>query len=127
MILVIDDETTARELIATYLVGVGFTVETAANGVDGLRQARELQPAAITLDVMMPQIDGWTVLAALKREPALAHIPVVIVTIVDEQRRGIALGAAGYLTKPIDRDRLVEALGRLRLVASPGPRRRRRG
>jgi len=119
-ILVIDDEPTARELIATHLTGAGFTVETAANGVDGLKRARELRPAAITLDVMMPQIDGWTVLAALKGEPELADIPVVIVTIVDEQRRGVALGAAGYLTKPIDRERLVEMLSRLRRMDSLG-------
>jgi PAS domain S-box-containing protein len=119
-ILVIDDEPTARELIATHLAGAGFIVETAANGIDGLKRARELRPAAITLDVMMPQIDGWTVLAALKGEPALADIPVVIVTIVDEQRRGVALGAAGYLTKPIDRERLVEMLSRLRGADSLG-------
>jgi signal transduction histidine kinase/CheY-like chemotaxis protein/HAMP domain-containing protein/putative methionine-R-sulfoxide reductase with GAF domain len=109
-VLVIDDDATARELIAAHLAESGFTVETAANGVDGLKQARKLRPAAITLDIMMPDIDGWTVLAALKGDPALADIPVVIVTIVDEQRRGIALGAAGYMTKPIDRDRLVEIL-----------------
>jgi CheY-like chemotaxis protein len=67
----------------------------------------------------MPDIDGWTVLAALKGEPELAGIPVVIVTIVDEQRTGIALGATGYLTKPIDRERLVAILSRLR-AAAPG-------
>jgi len=81
---------------------------------------RELRPAAIILDVLMPDIDGWTVLAALKGEPELADIPVVIVTIVDEQRRGIALGAAGYLTKPIDRERLVAILSDLRAAAAPG-------
>jgi len=80
--------------------GEGFAVETAAGGVDGLKKVREVRPAAVTLDIMMPDVDGWTVLAALKGDPALADIPVVIVTIVDEQRRGIALGAAGYLTKP---------------------------
>jgi CheY-like chemotaxis protein len=94
-VLVIDDDPTARELIAAYLADSGFTVETAANGIDGLKKARALRPAALTLDIMMPDIDGWTVLAALKGDPALADIPVVIVTIVDEQRRGIALGAAG--------------------------------
>jgi adenylate cyclase len=113
-VLVIDDDPTARELIAAHLAESGFTVKTAASGVDGLKQARALRPAAITLDIMMPDIDGWTVLAALKGDPALADIPVVIVTIVDEQRRGIALGAAGYMTKPIDRDRLVEILSAYR-------------
>jgi adenylate cyclase len=119
-VLVIDDDATARELIAAHLAGEGFTVETAANGVDGLKKARALRPAAITLDVLLPDVDGWTVLAALKGEPELADIPVVIVTIVDEQRRGIALGAAGYLTKPIDRDQLIAILSRFRVADTPG-------
>ena len=118
-ILVIDDDATARELIATYLAGEGFAVETAASGVEGLKTVRELRPAAVTLDIMMPDVDGWTVLAAMKGDPALADIPIVIVTIVDEQRRGIALGAAGYLTKPIDPKRLVEILSRHRSVDGP--------
>ena len=118
-VLVIDDDPTARELIAAHLADSGFTVDTAANGIDGLKKARALRPAAITLDIMMPDIDGWTVLAALKGDPALADIPVVIVTIVDEQRRGVALGAAGYMTKPIDRDRLVEILSRYRRATEP--------
>ena len=118
-VLVIDDDATARELIAAHLVANGFAVETAANGVDGLKKARELKPVAITLDILMPDIDGWTVLVALKGDPELTDIPVVIVTIVDEQRRGIALGAAGYLTKPIDRERLVEILSRHRSADGP--------
>src|SRR5215469_9817415 len=119
-VLVIDDDTTARELIATYLAGEGFPVETAASGVEGIKKLRELRPAAVTLDIMMPDVDGWTVLAALKGDPTLADIPVVIVTIVDEQRRGIALGAAGYLTKPIDRERLIEIVSQLRVAGAPG-------
>jgi len=119
-VLVIDDDATARELIATYLAGEGFAVETAASGVEGLKKVRELRPAAITLDIMMPDVDGWTVLAALKGDPALADIPIVIVTIVDEQRRGIALGAAGYLTKPIDRERLIKIVSHLKRPGAPG-------
>jgi CheY-like chemotaxis protein len=118
-VLVIDDDATARELIAAHLAANGFAVETAANGVDGLKKARELKPVAITLDILMPDIDGWTVLTALKSDPELTDIPVVIVTIVDEQRRGIALGAAGYLTKPIDRERLVKILSRHRSADGP--------
>ena len=72
---------------------------------------------AITLDVMMPDLDGWSVLAALRQEPQLAEIPVIMVTIVDEHRRGIALGAAGYLTKPIDRERLTALVQRFRAPA----------
>ena len=119
-VLVIDDDPTACELMATYLTDVGFAVETVGSGVRGLGRARELRPAAIILDILMPDIDGWTVLDALKREPELADIPVVIVTIVDEHRRGIALGAAGYLTKPIDRERLVTILSRLLAAGEPG-------
>jgi adenylate cyclase len=115
-VLVIDDDPTARELVAALLLEEGFAVETASCGVEGLRRARELHPTAITLDIIMPDIDGWTVIAALKGDPALSDIPVVIVTIVDEPRRGIALGGAGYLTKPIDRERLLGIMASYRVV-----------
>ena len=92
---------------------------TAAGGLEGLRRAKELRPIAITLDVMMPDLDGWSVLAALRQDAELAEIPVIMVTIVDEHRRGIALGAAGYLTKPIDRDRLHQLVGRFRALTPP--------
>ena len=109
--LVIDDDLTARELIANHLRGAGFSVVTAAGGREGLKRAEELHPIAITLDVLMPDIDGWTVLAALRGNPALADIPVVMATITDDQQhKGMTLGAAGYLTKPIDRDRLIALL-----------------
>jgi CheY-like chemotaxis protein len=111
-VLVIDDDATARELISDHLKAGGFAVVTAAGGVDGIKLARELRPTAITLDVMMPDLDGWSVLAALRQNPELADIPVIMVSIVDDKRRGIALGAAGYLTKPIDRDRLHRLIRR---------------
>ena len=72
--------------------------------------ARDLRPAAMTLDVMMPDLDGWTVLAAIKGDPELADIPVILMTIVDEKNRGYSLGASEYLVKPVDRDKLVEVL-----------------
>jgi signal transduction histidine kinase/CheY-like chemotaxis protein len=110
-VLVIDDDPTARELIANHLRGAGFAVVTAAGGREGLKRAEELHPLAITLDVLMPDIDGWTVLAALRGNPELADIPVVMATITDDlQHKGMTLGAAGYLTKPIDRDRLIALL-----------------
>jgi signal transduction histidine kinase/CheY-like chemotaxis protein len=118
-VLVIDDDAIARELIADHLKAEGFSVETAAGGVEGLKLAKELRPTAITLDVMMPDLDGWSVLAALRQDPELAEIPVIMITIVDEHRRGIALGAAGYLTKPIDRERLRRVIGRFRAPAGP--------
>jgi signal transduction histidine kinase/CheY-like chemotaxis protein/HAMP domain-containing protein len=118
-VLVIDDDATARELIADHLKAEGFSVVTAAGGVEGLKLAKELRPTAITLDVMMPDLDGWSVLAALRQDPELAEIPVIMITIVDEHRRGIALGAAGYLTKPIDRERLHRLVSRFRAPAPP--------
>jgi len=118
-VLVIDDDATARELIADHLKAEGFSVVTAAGGVEGLKLAKDLRPTAITLDVIMPDLDGWSVLAALRRDPELAEIPVIMITIVDEQRRGVALGAAGYLTKPIDRERLHRLVSRFRAPVPP--------
>jgi signal transduction histidine kinase/CheY-like chemotaxis protein len=118
-VLVIDDDATARELIADHLKAEGFSVMTAAGGVEGLKLAKELRPTAITLDVLMPDLDGWSVLAALRQDPELAEILVIMITIVDEHRRGIALGAAGYLTKPIDHERLHRLVSRFRAPVPP--------
>ncbi len=90
----------------------GLRVIAAHSGEEGLKLARELQPDAITLDVMMPGMDGWAVLAALKSDPEVAEIPVIMLTIVDDQNMGYALGATEYLTKPIDRERLAAVLKR---------------
>ena len=118
-VLVIDDDATARELISDYLKAEGFSVVAASGGLEGLKLAKELRPTVITLDVMMPDLDGWSVMAALRQDAELAEIPVIMVTIVDEHRRGIALGAAGYLTKPIDRERLHRLVGRFRASKPP--------
>jgi CheY-like chemotaxis protein len=109
-ILVIDDDVTARELMERHLGREGFAVVTAGGGREGLRLAKELHPAAITLDVMMPDLDGWTVLAAIKGDPELSDIPVILMSIVDDKRRGYALGATDYMVKPVDRGRLAGAL-----------------
>jgi CheY-like chemotaxis protein len=87
-------------------------VATAADGEEGLRLARELRPNAIVLDIVMPHRDGWNVLARLKADPDLRDTPVIILTIVDDKTQGYSLGAAEYLTKPIDRDRLMGLLRR---------------
>jgi GAF domain-containing protein/DNA-binding response OmpR family regulator len=110
LVLVVDDDPTVRELVARHLQRAGFAVVTAESGKEGLRLARELRPDAMTLDIMMPDLDGWTVLAAIKGDPALAAIPVVLMTIVDEKNRGYALGAADYLMKPVDRGKLIETV-----------------
>jgi signal transduction histidine kinase/CheY-like chemotaxis protein len=109
-VLVVDDDITVREMAQRYLTREGFSVITADGGREGLRLARELHPSAVTLDVIMPDIDGWTVLAAIKGDPALRDIPVVLMTIVDERNRGFALGAADYMVKPVDRERLAAVL-----------------
>ncbi len=109
-VLVIDDEAAVRDLMQRFLGREGFRVVVAASGEEGLRRARELRPDAITLDVMMPGMDGWAVLSALKADSALADIPVIMLTIVDDRNLGYALGAADYLSKPIDRERLVAVL-----------------
>jgi CheY-like chemotaxis protein len=116
---VIDDDATARELISEQLKAVGLSVTTAAGGLEGLKLAKELRPIAITLDVIMPDLDGWSVLAALRQDSELADIPVIMVTILDEHRRAVALGAAGYLSKPIDRERLHRLVGRFRAPTPP--------
>jgi signal transduction histidine kinase/CheY-like chemotaxis protein/Skp family chaperone for outer membrane proteins len=111
-ILVIDDDPVVHDLMARFLAKDGVRVVVASTGEEGLALARSLHPAAITLDVMMPGMDGWTVLATLKADPQLASIPVVIVTMTDDRRTGYALGASDYLTKPIEPGRLSAALRR---------------
>ncbi|NJR62022.1 MAG: response regulator [Cyanobacteria bacterium CRU_2_1] len=101
-ILVIDDDAATRELVQRYLEKEGFQVVTAATGERGLELARQLRPDAITLDVMMPTMDGWSVLSALKDDPVVANIPVVMLTLVDDRELGFALGASDYITKPLD-------------------------
>ena len=109
-ILVVDDDQTVREVMERFLAREGFSVVTANGGHEGLRLARELHPAAITLDVMMPDLDGWSVLAAIKGDPELADIPVILISIVEEKNRGYALGATDYMIKPVDRKRLTGVL-----------------
>ena len=111
-VLVIDDDPTARDLVERLLVREGFRAETASSGPEGLEMARRLRPTVITLDVMMPQMDGWTVLETLKNDPELCDIPVVMLTIVDNRNLGFTLGASDYLTKPVERDRLSTVLNK---------------
>ena len=120
-ILVIDDDSNVRRLIERTLKDEGYSLRFAANAQDGLRLAREIRPAAITLDVMMPETDGWSVLSSLKADPELARIPVIMVTIVGEKELGFALGASEYLIKPIDRGQLVLVLKRYLSGQPNGP------
>ena len=120
-VLVIDDEDTARDLMRRFLVREGFDVVTASNGEEGLELARQLRPSMITLDVLMPGRDGWSVLQELKSDPELSAIPILMLTILDDNKMGYALGAAEYMTKPIDRGRLRTLLEKYRARA-PGRR-----
>src|SRR5262249_43037512 len=111
-VLVIDDDAGSRQVLSHFLEKKGFRVEVAAGGEEGLELARKLRPLAITLDVLMPGMDGWAVLGALKSDPDLADIPVVMLTMVDDRNKGFRLGAADYLTKPVHPDRLTAVLRR---------------
>ena len=106
-ILVIDDDASVRDLMSRFLGKVGFHVVASASGEEGIQLARQMRPLVITLDVVMPECDGWTVLKKLKSDPVLAEIPVIMVTIVDNEAMGLDLGASNYLIKPVDRDRLA--------------------
>jgi len=109
-ILVIDDDADACEIIRRFLEKDGFNIVTACSGEQGLSLAHEIRPAAITLDVMMPDMDGWSVLRVLKADPELRTIPVIMLTMIDERTRGYSLGAVDYLTKPVDRELLHKTL-----------------
>jgi len=112
LVLVVDDEPSCRDLLRRTLTRQGFAVAAAASGEEALRLARKLRPRVITLDVMMPGSDGWAVLSQLKADPELASIPVVMATILREEKMAYSLGASEYLSKPIDRSRLLAVLDR---------------
>ena len=115
-ILVIDDDLAVRDLMSRSLTKLGFRVVAASSGEEGLRLAKQIHPLVITLDVIMPDWDGWTVLNKLKADSDLAEIPVIMVTIVDNEAMGRDLGASGYLIKPVDRERLVTLIEKHRAV-----------
>jgi len=120
-VLVIDDDAAQRDLMRRFLTDEGFAVQTASDGEEGLRLARHYLPVAITLDVMMPGMDGWTVLSRLKADPDVSAIPVIMLTMMDDKKRGYALGAANYITKPTDRKRLAQILKKYSCSHPPCP------
>jgi signal transduction histidine kinase/FixJ family two-component response regulator len=115
-ILVIDDDAAVRELMSRYLGKLGFNALTVASGEEGLRFAKQVRPVLITLDVVMQDCDGWSVLSKLKADPELSKIPVIMVTIVDNEARGLDLGASNYLIKPVDRERLAVVIEKHRIT-----------
>jgi len=115
-ILVIDDDAAVRELMSRFLGKLGFNVLTVASGEEGLRLAKQVRPVLITLDVVMPGCDGWSVLSKMKADAELSKIPVIMVTIVDNEAKGLDLGASNYLIKPVDRERLAVLIEKHRLT-----------
>jgi len=113
LVVLVDDDRASLDLLAAYLDGSGTRVLRARDGVEALEQIRKVPPVAVVLDIKLPRLDGWQVLAELKADPATAAIPVVIASVVDDRPRGLALGADEYLLKPIRRDELVDALRRV--------------
>jgi len=120
-VLVIDDDASVRDLVKRSLSKEGLEVMTAPGGKEGLALAKKYRPDVITLDVQMPGMDGWEVLKSLKSDPDLREIAVIMMTNIDEKSTGYALGAAEYMTKPVDRERLVEVLRKFRDHASTRP------
>jgi CheY-like chemotaxis protein len=120
-LLVIDDDPDMCDLVVRIMGKEGFRVVTASNGEEGLRLASETRPDAIVLDLVMPDLDGWAVLSRLKADPALADIPVTVISVAEERTKAIAVGAADYLTKPVERARLVRVLSKYQPEALHGP------
>ena len=131
-VLVIDEDESVQNALAKILEPEGFTVVSARTGQDGLRLARERIPRIIILDILMPDMDGWTVLKELKQDPRLAAIRVVLLTMTDDKETGFALGASAFINKPIEQDQLLEAIqhhkasadGRHALVVEDDPHQR---
>ncbi len=119
-VLIVDDDPAARELLERYLQKEGYATVTAATGEQALKLARDRSPIMITLDVMMPGLDGWNVLGQLKDDPATSEIPVVMISMVDGAEMGYSLGVMDFLTKPPDRTRLKAILSQIRDQDSPG-------
>lgn len=109
-VLVIDDDEYARDLMQRFLTDAGYDAVVSPSGVEGLQLAEDLMPDMIILDVLMPELDGWSVLQNLKGNAKLADIPVIMMTMVDAEKVGFSLGATDFLTKPLQRDRLLELL-----------------
>lgn len=120
-VLVIDDDPSVHHVMTHYLTQKGFNVHTASNGAEGLELAAVIKPDVITLDVMMSGMDGWTVLKALKQNPKLSGIPVIMLTMAEDRSMGFSLGAIDYLSKPIEKERLFDVVNRCVRSDREGP------
>src|SRR5438876_696066 len=115
LVLVVEDDPAAAELLTRQLIGAGYRTEIARTGSEAIAKARELHPAAITLDIILPEVDGWEVMTQLKSDAATSAIPVVVVSIVDNAELGLALGAIDYFVKPVEAKELIARLNLLKI------------
>ena len=120
LVLVVEDDPAAAELLTRQLVDAGYRTELARTGTEALAKARQLQPAAITLDIILPEVDGWEVITQLKSDQSTSGIPIVVVSVVDNPELGISLGAIDYFVKPVDGRELVKRLSGFHLERTPG-------
>ena len=120
-VVVIEDDASSSELVALHLAATGLRPVIVRTGEEGLDAVHALRPAAVILDILLPGMDGWEVLSALKADEASAATPVVVVSVFPERGRGIALGASDYLVKPVARDELLASIRRV-VPATPDPR-----
>lgn len=125
LVLVVEDSPQASELLRLHIESAGYRVETARDGVTAIDMAKRLHPSVITLDVLLPVKDGWQVLKELKRHPLCKHIPIIIVSIIDEKTLGFSLGAVDYFVKPVNKEDLLQALDKVHIIPKrdrPRPR-----
>jgi signal transduction histidine kinase/CheY-like chemotaxis protein len=120
LVLVVEDDPAAAELLTRQLIGAGYRYQVVKTGTEALAKARELQPAAITLDIMLPELDGWEVMTKLKSDEATSAIPIIVVSVIDNPELGIALGAMDYFVKPVDGKELVRRLNRFNFKRTLG-------
>ncbi len=116
LVLVVEDSPQASELLRLHIESAGYRVEVARDGAAAIDMAKRMRPAVITLDILLPIKDGWQVLKELKRHPICRHIPIIVVSIVDEKTLGFSLGAVDYFVKPVNKDDLLQALDKVHLL-----------
>jgi PAS domain S-box-containing protein len=114
--LIVEDAPQASELLQMYIESAGYRVETARDGAEAIEKAKRLHPSVITLDLLLPLKDGWQVLKELKRHPLCKHIPIIIVSIIDEKNLGFSLGAVDYFVKPVNKEDLLQSLKKVHLI-----------
>jgi len=117
LVLVVEDDPKGADLLRIYLSEAGYTVDVARDGAEGLEKTRQLVPAAVVLDILLPKLDGWAFITQVKADPVTRVVPIIIVSIIDQKGKGFALGAADYLIKPVQKDDLLRTLSTFNLTA----------